>query len=246
MSLTTRGIQIFNPAQRSFCARVSCFLLLLGLCGCASNPDAKSSLPPCCQHRLAAKEAALTDDESQAQPWDAKSVYDNDSAWQTDDGKTIKLADLKGRVRIISMFYVQCSGICTVTRDDLLQIEASLSRAARERVGFVFVTFDPAEDSIHDLRQYRSEQTLSRDRWTLLRGDKPGTFKLISSLGIGVRRDSNGRFIHSSDIIVLDENGRILHHYNGLHADLASITHDIEKLVGSNTASAEKIPGGGA
>jgi protein SCO1/2 len=163
------------------------------------------------------------------------SIADLSAEWETDAGKRIKLSDLNGRVRVISMFYATCQGVCVTTKQDMQQIEASLSPAARQRVGFILVTLDPLRDTDAGLQTYRRTENLSPRRWTLLRGDDAVTVKLAGLLGVSAGRDGSGRFIHSSELIVLDASGRILHRHNGLHADLSAITKEIEIAALSQT-----------
>lgn len=151
--------------------------------------------------------------------------------WETDGGKEIHLSELDGRVRLISMFYSTCQGVCLVTSQDMREIEATLPRVVRERVGFVLVTLDPAHDSASALRSYRRAQGLSPARWTLLRGCAADTDKLASLLGIAAGPDATGRFVHSSELVILDEAGRILHRHSGTGADLAGIAREIETAV---------------
>lgn len=126
------------------------------------------------------------------------------------------------------MFYTSCEGVCRVTKQDMQQIEASLPPAARERVQFVLVTLDPAHDTAAALRAYRRAEGLSAARWTLLRGEAGGTRELAAALGVAAGKDGVGRFVHSSELVLLDGSGRVLRRDHGLHADLAGIAREIE------------------
>jgi protein SCO1/2 len=193
------------------------------LLGCVTFGAPKSYAGPvvesCCQSPAAVLSAA---------PNPGDSVAGISAEWETDAGKQIKLSDLNGRVRVISMFYATCQGVCVTTKEDMQQIEASLSAAVRQRVGFVLVTLDPIRDTEASLQTYRRTENLSPRRWTLLRGDEADTAKLAGLLGVSAGRDASGRFVHSSELIVLDASGRILQRHSGLHANLSAITREIE------------------
>ncbi|PWU09381.1 MAG: hypothetical protein C5B50_27525 [Verrucomicrobia bacterium] len=156
------------------------------------------------------------------------SISELNATWETDSGQKVRLADLNGEIRVISMFYSTCEGVCVRTKQDMQRIEAALSPAARERVGFLLVTLDPARDTCAALRSYRRVEGLSPSRWTLLRGQSEATEKLAALLGVGARWDSTGRFIHSSQIVLLDDSGRILNRYDGLSANLEEIASELE------------------
>ena len=194
-------------------------LLLAFMTVCAPCAHGGPALAACCQN------AAVNPPGG---PDAGDTIADLPAEWETDAGQRIKLSDLNGRVRVISMFYATCQGVCVTTKEDMQQIEASLSPTARQRVGFILVTLDPGRDTDAGLQTYRRAENLSPRRWTLLRGDDAATVKLAGLLGVAAGRDASGRFIHSSELIVLDATGRILHRHSGLHADLSAITREIE------------------
>ncbi len=159
--------------------------------------------------------------------------------WETDAGGKIHLNELNGRVRIMAMFYSSCQGVCAITRQDLEQIEASLAPGVRARVKFVLVTLDPPRDTAATLRAYRHAWGLAADRWVLLRGEEAATKQLAARLGVGSGRDGAGRFIHSSELVVLDPQGRIIHRHHGQHADLPGIAREIATAVAAQPGFAE-------
>jgi len=212
---------IANRILPGFCAVISITLVPAALSlvtGCAGSLNSESRMADCCRNPAAAVSPASG----------TGSVGDIDALWETDAGTKIQLRQLNGRVRVISMFYATCQGVCVITKNDMQTIEASLSPAARERVGFVLVTLDPRRDTAADLGAYRRAEALSPGRWTLLRGDEAATKKLAGILHVGYGRDDSGQFVHSSELIVLDDSGRIIHQHGGLRADLAAITREIE------------------
>lgn len=197
--------------------------MLAALPGC-STPPRSASAPPMGQPRGADATAAIKE---------AHSVGELGGWWETDDGAEIRLSGLAGRVRLISMFYSTCQGVCLLTSREMREIEATLPPAVRERVGFVLVTLDPTHDRVPVLRSYRRDQGLSPARWTLLRGGAAETDRLAALLGIIAGRDASGRFVHSSELVILDEGSRIVHRHPGAGADLAAIAREMEQAAGA-------------
>jgi protein SCO1/2 len=167
------------------------------------------------------------------------SISSIDSEWQADDGARVRLADFNGRLRVVSMFYSTCEGVCRLTLQDMQMIEASLSAATRERVLFILVTLDPAADTPEALRSYRAAENLAPNRWALLRGDLLETRQLSNLLQVRAGRDSSGRFIHSSQLVVVDESGNIFDIHDGTQANLRTITRELEHL---STPRASSVP----
>jgi len=189
------------------------------LAGCAAPRT--ENVRACCRPHL-----AMT-----ADPATQGSVYELAAKWQDDAGRAVQLSDLRGRPVVISMFYAACEGICVITRDDMKDIEASLPAALRSQVQFVLVTLDPKRDTVKSLRSYRSQEELPEDRWRLLRGDPDSTTKLAERLGVGFGRDGSGRFVHSSQIVVLDQMGRIIQSQDGVHANLVAAGKVLEQAL---------------
>jgi protein SCO1/2 len=164
-------------------------------------------------------------------PPSAQSVDTLEDIWETDGGERVRLADYKGGVRVISMFYATCEGICGVTRDDMKALEASLKGSERAKVKFILVTFDGQRDGPAALRTYRAENALPASRWILLRGGPASTERLASRLGVDFGKDRSGRFIHSSQLVLVRGDGKIIGSYSGLRADLGSIAKEIERAL---------------
>ncbi len=157
--------------------------------------------------------------------------------WETDTGAVVPFAELNGRVRLIAMFYSTCEGVCRTTREQMLGVEAALPAAVRARVGFHLATLDPPHDTPAVLREYRRATGLAPGRWTLLRGDSAATRELARGLGYAGRREGNGRYLHSSVLVILDAAGRVRARYDGTGADLRVIAHDLEATVAAGDAA---------
>jgi protein SCO1/2 len=170
--------------------------LLLISVGCAAAPKKPAACPFC--------------DNSQqpATMPSGSSIFSLAGDWQTDDGRTIKLSDLRDKTVVMAMFFVSCEGTCSLTVSHLQELEASLPADVRDRVRFVLVTFDPTSDTAAELAQYRIDHHLSQ-HWTLLRGSDAATVDLAAALGVRYNRDIIRRIAHTSMIVVLDHSGHI-------------------------------------
>lgn len=139
------------------------------------------------------------------------SLYRLESRWQRDDGTAMKLADLRGGVKVISMFFTGCDNICPMLMGQLKSLERAMPDPLRKKVGFVLVTMDSKGDSPSALALYRKETGLSVERWTLLRGNADDTRELAGLLGVRYTpKQDDGQMGHTGLIAILDGNGRIL------------------------------------
>jgi protein SCO1/2 len=209
--------------------------LMMGLVsGCATISKVKvaAEVPACCkQHENTT--SAHKENTIPGAPL-GSDIAQVGYEWQNDFGKTVALESLQGRIQVVSMFFATCQGICLITREDMEKVESSLPKKLREQVGFTLVTLDPKRDSANALKSYRATGNLPVSRWNLLRGDSASTRKLADFLGVSYGPDASGRFVHTSEIVILDTRGRILARHSGVRKDLQMIVSEIKTAVGHN------------
>jgi protein SCO1/2 len=108
------------------------------------------------------------------------------------------------------MFYTSCRYVCPLTIDSLRAIDRALSPAERERMGYVLITIDPERDTTARLAAVKAERHLDSAAWLLLRPE-PGDLRgLAGMLGIRYRALADGEFNHTTTLVLLDDEGRVL------------------------------------
>lgn len=149
------------------------------------------------------------------------SIYHAGSVWTDQHGERRALDDLAGRIQVVGMVYTSCTYACPRMMLDMKRIEGELPPELRDRVGFVLVSIDPERDTPERLAEYARGARLDPDRWTLLHGDAGDVLELAALLGVQYRRMTDGEFVHSNLLTVLDPAGRVIHRQLGLGADPA-------------------------
>ena len=138
------------------------------------------------------------------------SVYQLDLPLTTQDGSTRDWETLRGKPRLVSMFYTSCQYICPLIVDSGKAIEHALTPAQRERLGIVLISMDPASDDPDALSSVMSQRKLDARRW-LLASSRPGDVRSVAGvLGIRYRALADGEFNHTSALVLLDAEGRIV------------------------------------
>ena len=178
---------------------------------------AAEPLPPCCRPALAA-----------GQPTD-KSLYLLDSKWTSDVGRQIKLGALRGRPQIVAMFFTHCEYACPILVGELTTIERRLPPEVLGKVDFLLVSIDSKRDTPADLAIFREKRHLTRERWTLLRGEADDVRELAALLGVNYAEDSRGQFAHTNVITLLNADGEIAFQHTGLKQDPALLVAAIAK-----------------
>ncbi|MDE2397247.1 MAG: SCO family protein [Burkholderiales bacterium] len=156
---------------------------------------------------LSAHAANAADAPAPALPTD--SIYQLAITLQDQDGRSLHLADKRGRPLLVSMFYTSCQFVCPMLIDAARATEAKLDPAERERLPVLLVSFDPERDSVAVLARTARSRHLDRSQWTLARASAGDVRKLAAVLGIQYRRLPDGDFNHTTALILLDRDGRV-------------------------------------
>jgi protein SCO1 len=142
--------------------------------------------------------------------WPSDSLYQFDVPLQTAEGRQRRFADASSGARIVTLFYADCPMVCPLTIDTLKRLDAALSPTERAKLGYLLITLDPEHDDPAALSRVARERKIARDGWTLARASAADTRKLAAALGIQYRALNDGEFQHSSVLVLLDAQGRVV------------------------------------
>ena len=143
-------------------------------------------------------------------PLPRDSTYQLDAPMTNQSAKATTLAARRGRVQLVSMFYTSCRYICPLIIDSGLAIEKKLSPAEKSRLGITLISMDPKRDDPAALMRVATRRKLDLTRWTLLRPRQQDVRALAGVFGIRYRELADGEFNHTSALVLLDAEGRIL------------------------------------
>lgn len=147
------------------------------------------------------------------------SIYNLPSAWTTQDGKTIKMEDLKGKVLAMVMIYTSCKAACPRLVADMRNIEKQIPEDKKDNVKYVFVSIDPETDTPERLKAFAKENQMEDDKWLFLRGNEDDTREFAAVLAVNYKEISPINFSHSNIISVFNQKGELVHQQEGLGVD---------------------------
>ena len=143
-------------------------------------------------------------------PLPVDSVFQITNIFTNQDAKDFKLTERRGKAQVVAMFYTSCKFICPLMIDSGLGVDHALSPAERKNLSLLLISIDPARDTPEALMNIVKKRKLDTTRWTLARTDEKGVRTTAALLGIRYRMLSNGDFNHTSAMILLDAEGRIV------------------------------------
>jgi len=168
-----------------------------------------------------------------ATPLPSNSIYQLGTPLTDQSGRAFSLADKRGAPMIVSMFYTSCQFVCPMLIDAIRVTEQKLNDSERGRLNVLLVSFDPAHDTVEVLRKTADQRQIDAARWSLARTDSKNVRKLAAMLDIQYRAIENGDFNHSTALILVDANGRIV----GRTSELAGADPAFVKLLKATLAS---------
>ena len=145
-----------------------------------------------------------------AKPLPGNSVYQLQATLVDASGRPRQWSEFRGQPRIATMFYSSCPYMCPLIIESGKAIDRSLTPAERARLGVVMVSLDPKRDSPAALTALVKKRGIDAKRWTLLRPEPKDLRSLAAVLGVKYRALADGEFNHTSVLILLDADGRIL------------------------------------
>ena len=144
-----------------------------------------------------------------AAPLPPDSVYQFNVTLTDQDGHAQPLAARRGQVQLVSMIYTSCAMVCPMIVDTMKLTRKAVAEPARDKLALLAVSFDPARDSVDALRSYAATRKLDMRYWTLARTELKDARPLAALFGLQYRQLPDGDFNHSSELILLDTDGRI-------------------------------------
>jgi protein SCO1 len=145
-----------------------------------------------------------------AQPLPGDSVYQLPLVLIDQNGRAADWRGRRGKPQLVSMFYTSCKYICPLIVDSGKAIEKQLTPAERPRLGILLISMDPARDTPAALKDIVDKRKLDVARWTLASPPKQDVRAVAGVLGIRYRELADGEFNHTSALVLLDADGRIL------------------------------------
>ena len=148
------------------------------------------------------------------------------------DGDTISLGDVDGKIYVADFFFTTCGNICPKMTSQMKGLHDFY--LSDEDVMFVSHTVYPEIDSVQVLKAYAEKYQINSDKWIMLTGAKEEIYSLARKSYFAVLTEGDGGerdFIHTENFVLMDKSQRIRGYYDGtLPEDMERLKNDIEIL----------------
>jgi len=152
------------------------------------------------------------------------------------EGKRVSLGDLAGENLLVDFIFTRCGGPCPILTSRHVELQRLLSPGIRERVHFVSISLDPANDSPEALTAYARARGADLSGWSFLTGPEAEVSEVVRSWGVGTLRAPDGNIDHAIATFLVDARGRIARRWLGLEQTAAQMRDEIAALADATPA----------
>lgn len=160
----------------------------------------------------------------------------SDFSFTNQDGKTVTLANVDGKIRVVNYFFTTCKGICPRMNENMTKVYQAYR--GNNEILILSHTVDPKKDTVGAMKAYSLHFDADPNQWMFLTGDKKALYEmardeyLVTAVDDTATADINSDFIHSERFILVDKGGRIRGQYDGLNAgEVNQLIGDIKELL---------------
>jgi protein SCO1/2 len=128
----------------------------------------------------------------------------------TPTGELTNVAAMNGRVRIVTMVYAHCPGVCPLALSTLRNIERRLPLQHTNQLRVVAIGLDSANDTPEALNRVASSFSPPGSHWIVGMPSRDGVSGFARALGVRYRPVGDGTIDHQSVFVLLDRQGKVL------------------------------------
>jgi protein SCO1 len=110
----------------------------------------------------------------------------------------------------VAMFYTSCQYICPLIVDSGKAVQHALTPAEQAKLGILLISMDPKRDTPAALMSVAKQRKLDSAHWSLASPRADDVRSAAGVLGVRYRQLADGEFNHTSALLLLDRDGRIV------------------------------------
>ncbi|GBF50467.1 SCO1/SenC [Leptospira ryugenii] len=146
----------------------------------------------------------------------------------SEQNKTFDLDEYPNHYKIIVFFYAKCTGVCPMITSNLIRFLPKLKN--QKKLIVLSVSINPEEDTVEELKKYRSRYKIEQSNWIFLTGDREQIHSLARDQFSADVKFIKGKydwkdFVHTENVFLLDTQNYLRGVYR------AKGTGDLERLV---------------
>ena len=145
-------------------------------------------------------------------------------------GLSLGLSDLQGKIWVADFIFTHCPTICPVMTQEMAKLQSEFDT---ESVYFVSFTVDPERDTPEVLSRYAVQFDADEQRWHFLTGEKDQIYQLANDGFKLAAAQHGGGFPHSTKFALVAPDGNIHGYYDSRSKpQMTRLRQDVKTLLG--------------
>lgn len=153
-----------------------------------------------------------------------------DFALTAQDGSTLSMSALRGKVVAVSFVFTRCADVCPIATAKMAWIQRELGARFGRDVFFVSISVDPEHDTPEVLARYARAHRFDPSEWAFLTGAPAAIEETARRYGVIRIPDPDGGVEHNLLTSLVDREGTLRVQYMGERFDPAELLHDLIDL----------------
>jgi len=153
------------------------------------------------------------------------------------NGETITLDDVKGKVFVAEYFFTTCLTICPIMTEEMTRVQEKFK--GNDDVKILSMTVDPEIDTVEVMKAYAEKHNAVDGQWHFLTGTQEDLYSLARNSFFVLKPaearnlgDAGSDFIHTNNFVLVDQELQIRGYYDGTSSEEIDIMMaDIELLL---------------
>ena len=147
------------------------------------------------------------------------------------DGAQVALADLRGKVVVVTFIYTLCTNTCPVLTPMMSFVQDQLGADFGAKIAFVSITVDPERDTPEVLKQYAQAFGANLAGWFFLTGPSDVIQDVTRRYGVFALKSAYGDVDHTFLTSIVDRRGILRVQYLGVRFDANEFRRDLLSLL---------------
>lgn len=147
------------------------------------------------------------------------------------NGKTVKLSTKAQQLTIVNFFYINNTDVVPQLNKGIQNLQEQFKD--NKLIRFVSIDLDPKTDDAHQLKLFADKLGALPNKWMILTADTSVTYPLArNQFFVNALQTTEGNFVFSDKLILLDAENRIRGYYTGTSEDeIRRISDEIKVLI---------------
>ncbi len=158
-----------------------------------------------------------------------RAVGDHD--FRDRQGRTVALAELRGKPLVVNLIYTSCADICPLIAESLIKgVKLAQASIGRDAFRVVTIGFDARFDSPERMAAFARAQGIRLANWDFLSADAATVDRLAEELGFIFFASAKG-FDHLAQVTILDAGGKVYRQVYGAEFEPPQLVEPLKDLV---------------